>query len=70
MMDSYKIIDADAHMCERLVQFFTANIRNGNTREPMPGPLTRSSPDAAPRQPWHVEPMIVAPHVEKLLKDG
>jgi integrase/recombinase XerD len=67
------IADAGARASRRFVQFFTANIRNENTREAygraINAFLARCNDEAAMTLDM-IEPVVVAAYVEKLLKDG
>jgi len=64
---------AGEHASRRFVEFFTANIRNKNTREAYSRNINAFLAwcgDEAGMALDMIEPIVVAAYVEKLLKDG
>jgi site-specific recombinase XerD len=67
------IAAAGAHASKRFVEFFTANIRNKNTREAYSRNITAFLAwcgDEAGMAFDMIEPVVVAAYIEKLLKNG
>ena len=67
------IADAGPRAARRFIQFFTANIRNRNTREAYSRNINAFlawCADEAHLQLDLIEPVAVAAYVEKLLRDG